>query len=192
MVATHDRVEAYETSQKVEGSELLDELRKLYGGNISLHLSKAVHPGEVAANIVAATACYYEAIHGKPIHATELQKVAFKLEKKLLKDQTHSWTTVSAQGGLMFYRKEFEFFRTVISIPAKFPREFVEHIRLQQHSPDAVESYTDARYIRRLIFAIMHEDLKLFKSTYDPHRVFPQKKRWEPSYQGVAMDQQEE
>jgi hypothetical protein len=128
-------------------------------GNFSLR-------GVQAAHIVAATACYLEYVHAKPPTQDQVQKSAYTLEKKLFMQRSHAQTTTSTQGGLIFYRKEFDFYKSVVSIPAKFPQSFEQWLATgpagkPSHAQDS------AHYIRQLVFAIKTENLTLFQSIWD-------------------------
>jgi hypothetical protein len=146
----------------------------------------ATDVGVCAASIVAATACYMEHT-GQEASRDVLQKTAFALEKKMLKNHAHALTTTSIQGGLIFYRKEFEFYKSVFALPAKIPNEFVKHMQAGAPQPEKMRNYSTARYIRRLVFAIMREDMEMFKETFDTTRVFPEymPSMMRPSYIGL-------
>lgn len=190
MLATKNHVKVCLAKKEVSDlPELQDELVQTYGRAEGLALSISsefdVHVPQVfAASIVAGVACFHKHLVGKPISHSELQKKAFLLEKKLLKDQACALTTASIEGGLLFYRKEFEFYKTVVSVPAKLPQKFAEYLLTQSPVPEEVKGYSDARYIRRLIFSIMREDFDMFKKSLDLSRIsLPSEDfRIEPSY----------
>lgn len=123
------------------------------------------HHGVISGMIVAYCACYLHLKNNKEPAPGALQKLAYQVEKKLLKLASHAQTTTSAVGGLVFYRKEFEFHKTVFTIPAHVPRSFLENV---SDAPGA--NIPLDMYIRRIIFAVMHEDEKMFHGTYDQHR----------------------
>lgn len=122
--------------------------------------------GAQAAQIVAATACYLEYVHERQPTTVHVIKSAYTLEKKLFMQRSHAQTTTSTQGGLIFYRKEFDFYKTVVSIPAKLPQDFEQWLATGPvGKPSRV--HDSALYIRQLIFAIKTENLSLFKSVWD-------------------------
>lgn len=122
--------------------------------------------GSKAAIIVAATACYLDFTLGI-VDSHNLQKIAYQVEKRIFKDSSHAQTTTCVQGGLVFYRKEFDFYKTVVKLPAKMPQSFCEHINQSQQPPQKQHAYELDRYIRRCVFSITHEELKMFKETWD-------------------------
>lgn len=122
--------------------------------------------GAQAACIVALTACYLEYVHTEPPANDLIQKVAYTLEKKIFKNHSHAQTTTSLHGGLIFYRKEFDFYKSVVHIPAKFPEEFVQWLSSRSQIPLKNATSDMGLYIRRLIFSIMHENIKLFQEVW--------------------------
>ena len=128
----------------------------------------------VQAGIIAAiSACFVASADGKRARKAPgtVQNVAYMLEKKFLKRQSHAQTTTCLQGGLIFYRKEFEFYKTVLKIPAKIPPQCMAFMNVPLASERKRDEIPDTeKYIRRLVFAIMSENMKLFEETFDTTR----------------------
>lgn len=101
---------------------------------------------------------------------SEIQKRAFSLEKKLFQQYSHAQTINSIQGGLMYYRKEFEFYKTIMKLPMKLPRGFLTDMTLEL--PKSTQRDTEfeqeklqesEKKCKRLVFAIGQENLEEWK-----------------------------
>lgn len=120
------------------------------------------HMGVQSALISAFCACSLHISTGLPAIPSDVQKMAYQIEKKLFKLASHGQTTTSTVGGLVFYRKEFEFHKTVFKIPAHLPKDFNIEANLTGQPKRNIDTT-----IRRLVVAIIREDEQMFQSTHD-------------------------
>ena len=102
---------------------------------------------------------------GKAAPITEVQKVAYAAEKEAFQQYSHAQTVSSSQGGLIYYRKEFEFYKTIVKLPMKLPDGFLNGLTIaepkeftiqpQEYSPEY--SSDQERICKRLVFAVTQE-----------------------------------
>jgi len=95
----------------------------------------------------------------------EIQRIAFSIEKALFGQYSHAQTVCCIQGGLVYYRKEFEFYKTIMKLPMKVPKGFLSQIALnfpeglkEQSLKFSAKALTESeKYTKRLVFAISQE-----------------------------------
>lgn len=125
-----------------------------------------------------------------------IQELSYKAEKRLFGQYSHAQTVASVQGGILFFRKEFEFYRTVLKIPAKLPKtheKIFSQILCSQTellSKKPTHAHSSEKTTKRLVFAIMSEDVRMFKKAlqdavlYDSTDI-PQLSGCLPDYEGL-------
>ncbi len=132
-----------------------------------------------SAIIVCFVALLLDQKNGKKTSIAEIQKTAFAIEKKLFAQYSHAQTVNSMQGGLVYYRKEFEFYKTIMKLPMKLPHGFLTNLGLKE--PVSLKEDTEFREeglheqekkCKRLVFAIAQENITEWKQeiiTIDAH-----------------------
>lgn len=86
--------------------------------------------GSSAALSVAAVAAFLEFYSGKKFKKEEINNLAYEAEKKFHQNPSGVDNTVSCFGGLIFYRKEFEFLKNISLLNFKIPKTIEENLFL--------------------------------------------------------------
>jgi mevalonate kinase len=140
--------------------------------------------GSSAAYCAVISAGLLELFTGEEWSKEEINMCAYQMEKYFHKNSSGVDTSTSIMGGLIYYRKEFEFLKTISSLPIKLPKHFVESlILIDTGKPDestgemvqkvgelfnkkgnAAENSMNQieRITKRLIVSIMKEDTAFF------------------------------
>ena len=143
--------------------------------------------GSSGALSVAAAASLMEFFTGRQYNPEEINNCAYQIEKLFHKNPSGVDPTTSCFGGLIFYRKEFEFLKTISSLHAKVPKEIAENLylidsgkpyettakmvqqvgRLYNSKSMFVESIFQKieRITKRMVISLMKEDAEFFKET---------------------------
>ena len=141
--------------------------------------------GSSAAYCACISAGLLELFTGKVWDSTEVNMCAYQMEKYFHKNASGVDTSTSIMGGLIYYRKEFEFLKTISSLAIKFPKNIIEHLVLidtgkpEESSGEIIQtvgklfnakgSNTELimneieKTTKRLVVSIMKEDGILFK-----------------------------
>jgi mevalonate kinase len=141
--------------------------------------------GSSAAYCACISAGLLELFTGREWEREEVNMCAYKMEKFFHKNSSGVDTTTSIMGGLIFYRKEFEFLKTISSLSIKFPKNILDHLvlvdtgkpaestsemvqkvgglfNIKKHNIETVMMQIE-KTTKRLIVAIMKEDISFFK-----------------------------
>lgn len=86
--------------------------------------------GSSAALAVASSAAFLEFYTGKQYPKETINTVAYQIEKKFHKNPSGADPSTCCYGGLVFYRKEFEFLKTISSLNCKIPKNIEERLIL--------------------------------------------------------------
>lgn len=143
--------------------------------------------GSSGALSVASAAALMEFYTGKQFSPEEINNCAYQIEKLFHKNASGVDPTTSCFGGLIFYRKEFEFLKTISSLHAKIPKEIAENLllidsgspsettadmvqqvgKLYNNRSTFVESIFQKieRTTKRMVVSLMKEDAEFFKET---------------------------
>ncbi len=93
-----------------------------------------------------------------------LQNLAYEVEKKVLKQFSHAQTVACIQKGLIFYRKEFEFYKTVVQLPMELPKYFKERLFVDTSTKKKDVEMIE-KVVKRLVYAISQENENMFFET---------------------------
>lgn len=143
--------------------------------------------GSSGALSVAATASLMEFFTGVQYPPEEINNCAYQIEKIFHKNASGVDPTTSCFGGLIFYRKEFEFLKTISSLHTKIPKEIAENLflidsgRPSETTADMVQQvgklYNNKskfvenifqkieRTTKRMVVSLMKEDAEFIKET---------------------------
>ena len=80
--------------------------------------------GSSAALSVAATACFLKFFTGKDFSKEEINHLAYQIETYFHQNPSGVDNTASCFGGLIYYRKEFEFLNNIAFLNFKIPKNF--------------------------------------------------------------------
>ena len=141
--------------------------------------------GSSAAYCAVISAGLLELFTGDEWSKEEINICAYQMEKYFHKNSSGVDTSTSIMGGLIYYRKEFEFLKTISSLPVKLPKHFIDSLVLIdtgkpiETTGEMVQKVgqlfntkgVKMEYImndmekttKRLIISIMKEDTLLFK-----------------------------
>lgn len=156
--------------------------------NISLHFKSSIPPGRglgssAALSVAAAAACLHVLTETKPSRES-VNNTAYLIEKKFHDNPSGVDVSASCFGGLIYYRKEFEFLKTISALNFKLPKHFEENLYLID-SGKPVESTKDMvmmlgknhnknpgdierllakmeKITKKMTLSIVKEDLQLF------------------------------
>ncbi len=86
--------------------------------------------GSSAALSTASAAAVGHLLIGKPLEPSLINNIAYAIEKKFHENPSGVDVSASCFGGLIYYRKEFEFLKTVSALNFKLPKQFEDHLYL--------------------------------------------------------------
>ncbi|MCX6732426.1 MAG: hypothetical protein NTV98_02705 [Candidatus Roizmanbacteria bacterium] len=86
--------------------------------------------GSSAAYCACISAGLLELFSGREWGKDEINICAYQMEKYFHKNSSGVDTSTSIMGGLLYYRKEFEFLKTISSLAIKIPEVFIKSLIL--------------------------------------------------------------
>jgi mevalonate kinase len=98
--------------------------QKKYSFKIESEIPVGCGLGSSAAFSVAATACFLKFFTGKDFPKEEINKLAYQIETYFHQNPSGVDNTASCFGGLIYYRKEFEFLKNTSFLNFKIPKNF--------------------------------------------------------------------
>lgn len=150
--------------------------------------------GSSAALSVAAVASFLEFYSGKKFDKEIFNNLAYQMEKYFHQNPSGIDNTASCFGGLIFYRKEFEFLKTVSSLNFKIPQKIEENLflidsgkpqettaemvktvgNLHNKKPALVEEVLAniEKTAKRITISLIKEDEKFFKQNILDNEIF--------------------
>ncbi len=149
--------------------------------NISIDVPRGIpedFEGLEAAEIVVTTAILYEWVTKKQGSQEEINNIAFRTHKKVRPKVSGLYTSLSALGGLIYYRKEFEFLKGIYKLPYKIPENIEKELYISFSKPEDVYNINpkkadtvlseQEKHTKRAVVAIIKEDSKLFFDQLEP------------------------
>lgn len=152
--------------------------------------SSAAYSATIAAGLL-------ELFTGREWSIPEINICAYKIEKYFHKNSSGVDTSTSVMGGLIYYRKEFEFLKTISSLSVKIPKRFTDMLLLVdtgkpvETTGDMVQqvgSFFNAHPIKmegllnevekitkRFVVSLMKEDDVLFRKSIEENEVILEK-----------------
>lgn len=141
--------------------------------------------GSSAAYCAVISAGLLELYTGKEWSKEEINICAYQMEKYFHKNSSGVDTSTSIMGGLIYYRKEFEFLKTISSLSIKLPKRFIDSLilidtgkpkettgemvvkvgKLFNEKGEEMEKLMNEieKTTKRIIVSIMKEDTAFFK-----------------------------
>jgi len=86
--------------------------------------------GSSAAYCASISAGLLELFTGREWSKDEVNMCAYQMEKYFHKNSSGVDTSTSVMGGLLYFRKEFEFLKTISSLSIKVPKKFMDSLLL--------------------------------------------------------------
>ncbi len=103
---------------------------KKFGYKIESQIPIGRGMGSSAALSVTAAACFFEFYTGKKASLDVTNNLAYNIEKYFHTNSSGVDVAVSCYGGLIYYRKEFDFLRNISILNFKIPDRFVDNLFL--------------------------------------------------------------
>jgi len=149
--------------------------------------------GSSAALSVAATACFLKFFTGKDFSKEEINHLAYQIETYFHQNPSGVDNTASCFGGLIYYRKEFEFLKNIaflnFKIPKNFPlflidskkpkektKEMVQMVykKYQKNNNSLLESiFSDMEKVtKKMVLAIKEKNKFLFQQSLLDNEIF--------------------
>lgn len=151
--------------------------------------------GSSGALSVASSAAFLEFLTGKEFDRETINNVAYLSEKYFHKNPSGVDPTTSTFGGLIFYRKEFEFLKNISALNFKIPKKIEEGLYLiysgnasestgymvnnivgekYNKSPRLTENILNdiEKTTKRMVVSIIKEDLEFFSKTIIDNQIF--------------------
>ena len=111
--------------------QIFEQKYKLVIGNLSLKILSDIPVGKgmgssaaLAAALIGALSQFYK----KPWNISLINELAYKAEKFIHVNASGGDTSISCMGGLLWFRREFEFLKTFWSLPFKFPVKWQDFV----------------------------------------------------------------
>jgi len=117
-------VQAYLKKKKIE------MVKKNYDYLIESTIPIGRGLGSSAAFSVASAAAFLEFFSGKQFEKEEINNIAYQIEKQFHSRPSGADTSASCFGGLIYFRKEFEFLKTISNLHIKIPKIIEEDLYL--------------------------------------------------------------
>jgi mevalonate kinase len=143
--------------------------------------------GSSAALSTAASAAYIEAYTGSPPTVQDVADCAYGVEKMFHSNPSGVDTSSSCFGGLIFFRKEFEFLKTISLLPMKIPQAIGKDLLLidsgkpEESTSEMVQAVGKLyikdtarmeivmsaieKSVKRMVVAIVKEDRAFFQNS---------------------------
>ena len=99
-----------------------------YGFAISSDFSIGSNLGSSAALSVASVAAFLEFYTGRQFEKKIVNTLAYEVEKYFHGTPSGGDNSTSCFGGLVYFRKEFDFLKSISKLPIKFPESFAKRI----------------------------------------------------------------
>lgn len=99
-----------------------------YGFEITSQIPVGSNLGSSAALSVASVAAFLEFYSGREFEKEVVNALAHEVEKFFHGTPSGGDNSTSCFGGLVFFRKEFDFLKSISKLPIKFPESFAKHL----------------------------------------------------------------
>lgn len=156
-----------------------------YSYSVESSISVGRGLGSSAAYCASISAGLLELFTGRQWGKEDINICAYQMEKHFHKNSSGVDTSTSIMGGLLYYRKEFEFLKTISSLPIKISKHFIDSLLLidtgkpsettgemvqnvgalfNKESEKTEQILSDIeKTTKRIIVSIMKEDALFFK-----------------------------
>lgn len=142
--------------------------------------------GSSAAYAVASSAAAFEWYTGQVADKQLINDIAYRIEKRFHTNPSGVDVSASCHGGLIYYRKEFEFLKTISALSIKIPKPIEDNLylidsgkpvertaemvglvgRRYNKEPEATRSIFEQmeRVTKRMVVSLVKEDVRMFTS----------------------------
>lgn len=175
--------------------ELFEKTAYTYSITSSIPIGRGL--GSSAAYCACITAGLLELFTGKQWSKDDVAVCSYQMEKYFHKNSSGVDTTTSVMGGLIYYRKEFEFLKTISSLTIKIPKKIIDSLLLidtgkpTETTGEMVQSVgvlynkdsnkTESilneieKTTKRIIVSLMKEDISFFKENIQSNQLLLEK-----------------
>lgn len=163
-------------------NEIFTKVEYIYSVESSIPIGRGL--GSSAAYCACISAGLLELFTGREWSKEDINMCAYKMEKYFHKNSSGVDTSTSIMGGLVYYRKEFEFLKTISSLVIKIPKKFIDSLllidtgkpiettgemvqnvgRLYNEKSEKIEKILNEieKVTKRIIVSLMKEDKSFF------------------------------
>lgn len=167
---------------------------KSFNYSIESTIPQGSHMGSSAALSVASAGALLQLYTGKEWGKDAINTVAYEVEKYFHKNPSGCDNSTSCYGGLIFFRKEFEFLKQISALNFKIPKNIEDHLYLidsgkpQENTgvmveqvgkfynshPEKAEEIMNKieKAVKRMVVAIVKEDRSLFKQSIEDNEKY--------------------
>jgi len=168
-----------------ERNELIKQVSYIYEISSKIPIGRGL--GSSAAYSAVFAAGLLELFTGREWSTTTINMCAYKIEQYFHKNCSGVDVSTSVIGGLIYYRKEFEFLKTISSLSIKIPKKMSDSLLLidtgkpEESTAEMIQKVgtlfkTDIKKIeqllvdiekttKKLVLSLMKEDTLLFKES---------------------------
>ncbi|MFN4212588.1 MAG: mevalonate kinase [Microgenomates group bacterium] len=176
-----DKVKQYLKDKKIKFTD------KSFDFKINSQIPVGRGLGSSAALSVAATAAFLKFYTGYSFEKETINNLAYQIEKHFHKNPSGVDNTASCFGGLIYYRREFEFLKNIASLNFKIPKKIEENLflidsgaplettarmvelvgKMYNKKPSYIEQILNdiEKTTKRMVVAIVKEDVDFFQQT---------------------------
>ncbi len=163
--------------------------------SIKSEIPQGKNLGSSAAYSVACVAALLHFYTGKQWDKETINKLAYEIEKMFHGKPSGGDNSASCFGGLIFFRKEFEFLKTLSSLTIKIPQTFSDHLLIidsgkpVESTKDMVMDVVGGRFnknprkmellfnsiekvTKRIVMSITTEDIEMFKASIEENEKY--------------------
>ncbi|KKQ01562.1 MAG: Mevalonate kinase [Candidatus Roizmanbacteria bacterium GW2011_GWA2_36_23] len=153
--------------------------------------------GSSAALCVSASAALLEFYTDRQFNKDAVNSVAYQAEKYFHKNASGVDVSTSCHGGLIYYRKEFEFLKTISALHQKLPKKFEDNLflinsgkamettgdmvdrmgKLYNAKPEKTEKILNEieKITKRMVVSVIKEDDVYFKKNISDNEILLEK-----------------
>ena len=166
--------------------------QKTYSFKIESEIPVGCGLGSSAAFSVAATACFLKFFTSKDFPKEEINKLAYQIETYFHQNPSGVDNTASCFGGLIYYRKEFEFLKNTSFLNFKIPKNFslylIDSGRPEEKTKEMVKAVFEKykknpsffenvffdieKTTKKMVLAIKEENKALFQEAILDNEIF--------------------
>lgn len=166
--------------------------QKKYSFKIESEIPVGCGLGSSAAFSVAATACFLKFLTNKDFPKEEINKLAYQIETYFHQNPSGVDNTASCFGGLIYYRKEFEFLKNTSFLNFKIPKNFslylIDSERPKEKTKEMVKAVFEKykknpsffenvffdieKTTKKMVLAIKEENKALFQEAILDNEIF--------------------
>jgi mevalonate kinase len=158
----------------------------------SMHIPLGRGLGSSASLAVSLAAALYEFYTGEEPEKDVVNSLAYQAEKEFHGKPSGADNTACCYGGLIFFRKEFEFLKTISALNFKLPETFEQRLflidtgkpaegtlemvrgvgKLYNESPEDTDAILTKieKVTKRMVVAIVKEDAAFFRSSIEENQ----------------------